>query len=159
VEHQSVVDLRFPERYLLGELSPDETAEFEAHFFECAVCADEVRLGAHLAANLKAVLQETIHQESVLPTADARIEIHSRERFFDLTIALKPSETAARISCEFYFAASFPPLVIAAFAGDGSVRLRLPAERFPAGPCTVVLRDKDSQRELGQRQLLIAKRG
>jgi anti-sigma factor RsiW len=158
VEHQSVVDLRFPERYLLGELSPDETVEFEAHFFECALCAEEVRLGAHLVDNLKAVLPETIPRESVLPAADAPIEIHSRDRFVDLTIALEPSETAARISCEFHFA-SFPPLVMAAFAGDGSVRLRLPADRFPAGPCTVVLRDKDSQRELGQRQLLIAKRG
>jgi anti-sigma factor RsiW len=158
VEHQSVVDLRFPERYLLGELSPDETVEFEAHFFACALCAEEVRLGAHLVANLKAVLQETTHHESVLPAADAPLEIHSKDRFLDLTIALEPSEAAARISCEFHFA-SFPPLVMAAFAGDGSVRLRLPADRFPAGPCTVVLRDKDSQRELGQRQLLIAKRG
>lgn len=40
VEHQSAVELRFAERYLLGELSPDETASFEAHFFDCALCAD-----------------------------------------------------------------------------------------------------------------------
>jgi anti-sigma factor RsiW len=58
VEHQTAVDRRFTERYLLGELSPEEVAEFEAHFFECALCAEEVRQSAHLAANLKAILRK-----------------------------------------------------------------------------------------------------
>jgi len=157
VEHQSAVDGRFTERYLLDELSPDEAAEFEVHFFDCAVCAEEVRQGAHLAANLKAVLQEAVHQETVHANAGAPIEIRPSDRFLDLTISLDPSETASRIECEFQFAASPALLVMAASAGDSSVRLRLPAGRFPLGACTVVLRDKDSQRELGQRQLLIAK--
>jgi anti-sigma factor RsiW len=159
VEHQSAIDHRFAERYLLEELSPEETAEFEAHFFECALCADEVRLGAHLVANLKAVLREPALQEVVLPVADTPIEIRPGDRFLDLRIALGPSEAAPRVSCEFHFAASPAFFVMTAFAGDGSLRLRLPAERFPPGACTVVLRDKDSQRELGQRQLLIARTG
>ena len=58
MDHQSAVDGRFVERYLLGELSPDEAAEFEAHFFECPLCAEEVRRGAQFRANLKAVLRE-----------------------------------------------------------------------------------------------------
>jgi len=157
VEHQAAVDGRFSERYLLDELSPDETAEFEAHFFECALCADDVCQGAHLAANLKAVLQEGVHHETIRRGAGVSIEIHSSDRFLDLTISLDPTETAPRIECEFHFAASSAPLVLAAPAGGGSVRLRLPASRFPPGTCTVVLRDKDSQCELGQRQLVIAK--
>lgn len=157
MEHQSAVERRFTERYLLEELSPEEAAEFEAHFFECVVCADEVCQGAHLAANLKAVLQEAVHQETVRPGADAPIEIHSNDRFLDLTISLDPSETAPRIECEFHFAASPALLVMSASEGNSSVRLRLPIGRFPPGACRLVLRDKDSRRELGQRQLLIAK--
>jgi anti-sigma factor RsiW len=157
VEHQTAVELRFAERYLLGELSLDEAAVFEAHFFECALCADEVRQGAHLVANLKAVLQEGIQEQTIPPRGHGPIEIRLRERFFDLTLALEPLETALRVACEFHFAASPAPLVMAAFASDGSVRLRLPTDCFPPGACTVVLRDEDSQREIGQRQLLIAK--
>jgi anti-sigma factor RsiW len=58
VEHQSAVDGRFVERYLLGELSPKEAVEFEAHFFECPLCAEEVRRGTQFGANLKAVSRE-----------------------------------------------------------------------------------------------------
>ena len=32
------------ERYLLGEMSEVERFEFEAHYFECAECADDVRV-------------------------------------------------------------------------------------------------------------------
>ena len=33
------------ERYLLGELSPDEAEEFEHHFFTCTECAIAVENG------------------------------------------------------------------------------------------------------------------
>ena len=121
------------------------------------VCAEEVRLGEHLVSNLKAVLQEAIRELTIPHGAHGPTEIRLKERFFDLTIALEPLETALSVACEFHFTATPAPLVIAAFARDGSVRLRLPADCFPAGACTVVLRDEDSQREIGQRQLLIAK--
>jgi anti-sigma factor RsiW len=157
VEHQTAVESRFAERYLLGELSTDEAAGFEAHFFECALCADEVRQGAHLVANIRAVLQEGIHEQTISLGVHGPTEIRLRERFFDLTLALEPLETALRVACEFHFAASPVPLVMAAFASEGSVRLRLPTDCFPPGACTLVLRDEDSQREIGQRQLFIAK--
>ncbi len=157
MEHQSAVELRFAERYLLGELSPEETASFEAHFFDCALCADEVTRGAHFVANLKAVFQEPIHEQTILPGIHGPTEIRLGERFFDLTFALEPLEPALRVACEFHFAASPGPLVMAAFASDGSVRLRLPTDCFPAGACRVVLRDEDAQREIGQRHLVITK--
>jgi hypothetical protein len=157
VEHQSAVELRFAERYLLGELSPEEAVSFESHYFECVLCAEEVRQGAHLVANLKAVLQESIQEQTIPSGADGPTEIRLRGRFLDLTIALEPLETALCVACEFHFTASSAPLVMAAFATDRSVHLRLPAECFRPGACTLVLRDQDSQREIGQRQLLIAK--
>ena len=155
MDHQTAVERRFPERYLLGELSPAEAADFETHFFDCPVCAEEIRLGAHLVANLKAVLGETVRHEMLAPATEVSIKLSPEDRFIDLTIALRPLETADRVSCEFRFDESSPPLVIAGSASDGSVRLRLPADRLRPGACTIVLRDTNSQRELGQRRLRI----
>ena len=157
MEHQSAVELRFAERYLLGELSPDETARFEAHFFECAFCADEVRQGARLVANLKAVLQDSIHEQTISAAGEGPSEVRLTGRFFDLRFTFELQETARRVSCEFHFAASPQPLVMAAFGSDGSVQLRVPTDCFPPGACRVVLRDEDSQREIEQFELLIAK--
>src|SRR5262245_45837237 len=45
--HQQAVDSMASERYLLDEMSEVERFEFEAHYFDCALCADDVRL-AHV---------------------------------------------------------------------------------------------------------------
>jgi hypothetical protein len=46
------------ELYQLGELSEEEIEEFETHFFECTLCADELRAAAIFEENAKAVLLE-----------------------------------------------------------------------------------------------------
>src|SRR6185436_20009144 len=45
--HQQAIDGMASERYLLDEMSEVERFEYEAHYFDCAECADEVRL-AHM---------------------------------------------------------------------------------------------------------------
>ena len=45
--HQQAIDNMASERYLLDEMSEVERFEFEAHYFDCADCADDVRL-AHV---------------------------------------------------------------------------------------------------------------
>lgn len=100
-----------------------------------------MRQGAHLVANFKAVLRETIHEQTIPFGACGPTEVRLTERFSDLIFALEPLETARRVSCEFHFAAAPKPLVMAAFATGGSVQLRLPADCFPPGACTVVLRE------------------
>ncbi len=45
-------------KYLLDELSADERAEFEAHMFDCPICASEVREDFTVAENLKEVVRE-----------------------------------------------------------------------------------------------------
>jgi hypothetical protein len=45
-----------PERYLLGEMTDAERLEFEDHFFQCAECAEEIRLGALMADGARAGL-------------------------------------------------------------------------------------------------------
>jgi anti-sigma factor RsiW len=58
VDHQSAIDRSLTELYVLGELHPAEAAEFEEHFFECPLCAEDVRRASLLVANVKAVLRE-----------------------------------------------------------------------------------------------------
>jgi len=43
--HQQAIDGMASERYLLGEMSEVERFDFEAHYFDCAECAEDVRLG------------------------------------------------------------------------------------------------------------------
>jgi hypothetical protein len=42
--HQQAIDGMASERYLLEEMSEVERFEFEAHYFDCAECAEDVRL-------------------------------------------------------------------------------------------------------------------
>lgn len=58
VDHQSALDRSLTELYVLGELDAAEAAEFEEHFFECPLCAEDVRRASLLVANVKAVLRE-----------------------------------------------------------------------------------------------------
>jgi anti-sigma factor RsiW len=58
VDHQSAVERNLTEHYVLGELSPEEAEEFEEHFFDCEICAEDVRQASRARANLKEVLRE-----------------------------------------------------------------------------------------------------
>jgi hypothetical protein len=49
MQHQEAVSTHAAERYLLDEMPEPERDAFEAHFFECAICAESVRTGAALA--------------------------------------------------------------------------------------------------------------
>jgi anti-sigma factor RsiW len=41
--HDTAISTMSTERYLLGDMSPEERSEFEAHYFDCAICADDVK--------------------------------------------------------------------------------------------------------------------
>jgi anti-sigma factor RsiW len=43
--HQQALDGLASERYLLDEMTEVERFEFEEHYFDCAACAEDVRLG------------------------------------------------------------------------------------------------------------------
>jgi hypothetical protein len=58
MNHETCLETRAAERYLTGELPSAEREAFEQHYFECEVCAQDVRLGAAFAANLSAVFEE-----------------------------------------------------------------------------------------------------
>ena len=56
MDHDVVVREKTTERYLLGELAPEERARFEEHFFDCPECALDVRAGALFVEQSKIVL-------------------------------------------------------------------------------------------------------
>ena len=58
MDHNRAVELQAVERYLLGELAPEERDSFEEHFFTCEECALHVRHSARFRANARGVLQE-----------------------------------------------------------------------------------------------------
>jgi hypothetical protein len=148
LDHESAVDRNLTERYLLEELDSAETAAFEEHFFECLICAEDVRGASLMLANLKAVLQEE-------DDAIVVIEIGPHHKFLDLTIGLKTEDSL--VECEIQYRERVAPLVIAALISGGSIHLHVPARLLSAGLNTVIVRDKDSLRELERRQFLISK--
>lgn len=58
MDHNQAIDGKFTERYLLGELTPAQRDQFEEHFFDCAICADDVQTGAVFVDNARALLRE-----------------------------------------------------------------------------------------------------
>lgn len=57
-DHDACVRQRMAERYILGELAPADRAAFEAHYFACEECADEVRVGFELRENVRSIFAE-----------------------------------------------------------------------------------------------------
>ncbi|HKB70638.1 MAG TPA: zf-HC2 domain-containing protein [Thermoanaerobaculia bacterium] len=44
MEHQEIDTELFAERYVAGELAPEEQARFEEHFFDCAKCMETIEI-------------------------------------------------------------------------------------------------------------------
>ncbi len=53
MEHERAVQNLAVECYLLGEMTDDQREDFEAHYFECAVCADDLRSASQFIEEAK----------------------------------------------------------------------------------------------------------
>jgi len=60
MDHTESIRLMAAEKYLLGELTPEQREQFEEHFFDCPECALDVRAGAALVEHSKVVLAEPV---------------------------------------------------------------------------------------------------
>jgi anti-sigma factor RsiW len=56
MNHYDAVRNNAVARYLLGEMDEAELEQYEAHFFECPVCAREIIVGRDLVESLRAAL-------------------------------------------------------------------------------------------------------
>lgn len=58
MDHETAVQQKTAERYLLGELTGEDREAFEEHFFMCPECAEDVEALTVFAANARAVFRE-----------------------------------------------------------------------------------------------------
>lgn len=65
MQHEDAIRTQAAERYLLGEMSPDEREDYEDHYFSCDACGHELSATAAFVANARQVL-------AAPPRADAR---------------------------------------------------------------------------------------
>jgi len=56
MEHEKTVQNLAVECYLLGEMAPEEREAFEEHYFECSVCAEDVRAASQFIEDAKDIL-------------------------------------------------------------------------------------------------------
>jgi len=77
------------ERYVLGEMADVERDEYEAHFFSCEACADDVRAAAAFLANARsqlafgavAVNRRSLAVEGTAATAGSTPDVPSSPRW------------------------------------------------------------------------------
>jgi hypothetical protein len=58
MEHSEAIDTKAAERYVLGEMTPEERDRFEEHFFDCSDCAQSVRDDVSIAAGIRTARPE-----------------------------------------------------------------------------------------------------
>jgi hypothetical protein len=63
MDHGTALKTKASERYLLSEMSESERFEFEAHYFACEECADDVSAGLALERGAKEVLTRRVEPE------------------------------------------------------------------------------------------------
>jgi hypothetical protein len=73
MNHLQAVDTSAPERYLLEEMSELERHAFEDHYFSCAECAEDVRLGALMREGAQAGFVDAEKPVSLAAPRAARV--------------------------------------------------------------------------------------
>ena len=80
MDHADAQNLHAVEKYLLGELSPAESEDFELHFFSCSECAEDLKVAVMLAENGKALAADQINPAEDL-VAEAGRKTAGRRRW------------------------------------------------------------------------------
>jgi hypothetical protein len=73
MDHDEVVRQKMTERYLLEELDPKQREDFEEHFFDCGICALDVRAASMFVEQSKTVLAEEGKKADASGTARVRV--------------------------------------------------------------------------------------
>ena len=97
MEHEMAVETRASERYLLNEMGEEERLAFEAHYFECEACAEDVRTNESFVRGVKAVGGE-------FPLQEAKPEKTRLKKWFNWFFpgSLTPVMTAAAMTVAIY---------------------------------------------------------
>jgi hypothetical protein len=98
MEHERAIKNLAVESYLLGEMSPAERESFEEHYFECAICAEDLRAAAQFMEDAKDILAErpvTLAIASSSPTREVEARKPSAWEWLGW---LRPQAAAAMIA-------------------------------------------------------------
>ncbi|HVT98326.1 MAG TPA: zf-HC2 domain-containing protein [Acidobacteriaceae bacterium] len=80
MDHGEAVELMATERYLLGELSPEQREAFEAHFFECYECALDIRAEAAFLKEAKVQLPQMTQSAAPVEGRSAPVKTQTKRR-------------------------------------------------------------------------------
>lgn len=95
MEHEQAVQNLAVECYLLGEMTPGEREAFEEHYFECGVCAEDVRTASQFLEDMKGVLAGRHPLPVPMPTREAR---EQRSPGWTWTAWLRPQFATALVA-------------------------------------------------------------
>jgi hypothetical protein len=73
MDHTKAVGNGLVERYLMGQLSPSESEEFEQHFFDCLECSRDLRASAMFEDNARAVFLDEQRALESAPTEARKV--------------------------------------------------------------------------------------
>jgi|SRR5580658_316654 hypothetical protein len=107
MDHQDAVRCGVIEKYLLDEISRPEREEFEAHYFECKECAEEMRTTAAFLAGAKRELRRS-------PVAQP-VRAAARKPWFD--ILRRPAVAAPAFALLLLIVAYQTIMILPRFAG------------------------------------------
>ena len=62
MDHDEAVRLQAAEKYLLGQLPKEQHAAYEEHYFDCSVCAEEIKATAAFMESARQVAREQMVQ-------------------------------------------------------------------------------------------------
>lgn len=94
--HEEAASALASERYLLGELSADEREAFEAHFFSCDACAEELRSAAALLEGAATGLAGSSAPAPVVPMVPKGLVQMPRRWYHSAAV---PWAAAAALAC------------------------------------------------------------
>jgi hypothetical protein len=58
MDHNQAVRLQAAERYVLGKLPKDQHAEYEEHYFDCSLCAEEIKATVAFMESVRQVVRD-----------------------------------------------------------------------------------------------------
>lgn len=83
MDHESIIRSHTPERYILGELRPQEREAFEEHLADCRMCMQEIRAMDIFAANASAVFAGEASQNHVVAAGERAGKNEAKPGWFD----------------------------------------------------------------------------
>jgi hypothetical protein len=113
------------ERYLLREMLDDESDEFEQHFFDCTICAADVRDGWELLERGRDIVRE---DNAVRPQPAPVVDIASRRRVLKWLPAAAAAVLLAANAIPLAMRSAGPQLIIADAGKTLSAGTRAAAE-------------------------------